>query len=181
MNLKKSRFTEHIISLNSLSFRRWVFEPGMEFRSEAKWWGDRGDRGQPHNGLDILFYETPGGELKTIDENTKIPVIYPGRIVKRDKDFLGYTLFATHEIFDGDRRLCTLYGHVLQTPDIVEDADVDEGGIIATLPPGRRSKAPSHLHISVVLIPADMPVKELSWKKLDESEGLSFIDPQGII
>ena len=181
LTLKKSSFTENMVHLNSLSLRRWVFEPGMEFLSDSKWWGDRGHRGKRHNGLDLLFYETSGGELKTIGEDTKIPIIYPGRIVKRVEDFLGYTLFAAHDIFDGDCRLFTLYGHVLQGPDIAGGKYMDEGTPIATLPRAKSGRVPSHLHISAVLMPKDMPVENLSWKILDELTTASFVDPQEII
>ncbi len=179
--LKKSRFTENMVRLNSLSLRRWVFEPGMEFLSDWKWWGDMGHRGKRHNGLDIFYYETAAGGLKTIGENAKIPIIYPGRIVKSIEDFLGYTLFAAHDIFDGDRRLFTLYGHILEVPDIAVGEYIDEGTIIATLPPAKSGRVPSHLHISAVLISADMAVESLSWKMLDELTCASFIDPKEII
>ncbi len=181
LTLKKSRFTENMVRLNSLSLRRWVFEAGMEFLSDLKWWGDKGHRGRQHNGLDMLYYETAGSELKTIGENTRIPIIYPGMIIKRVNDFLGYTLFAAHEIFDGDCRLFTLYGHVIAVPDIDEGEYMDEGMIIATLPPSKSGKVPSHLHISAVFIPKDMPVENLSWKMLDELTSASFVDPQEII
>lgn len=181
MKLKKSRFTENLVRLNSLSFRRWVFEPGMEFLSESKWWGDRGHRGQRHNGLDLLFYETDKGELRTLEEDTKIPIIYEGRIVKSVEDFLGYTLFAAHEIYDGDFQLFTLYGHVLQFPDIAGGEPLSEGTIIATLPATRGGKVPIHLHISAALTPKNLPLENLSWKRLNETEDITFFDPREII
>ncbi len=181
LTLKKSLFTENMIRLNSLSLRRWFFEPGMEFLSDAKWWGDRSHRSKRHNGLDLLFYETSGGELKTIGEDTKIPIIYPGRIVECTEDFLGYTLFAAHEIFDGDCRLFTIYGHVYQGPNIARGKYMDEGTAIATLPRTKSGRVPSHLHISVVLIPKDMLAGNLSWKTLDELTSASFLDPREII
>ena len=91
MHLSRSQFTEHLVWLNNIPFNRWVFEPGMLFLSESKWWGDKGERGHRHNGLDIYSYETADGTRKTLRRDTNIPIIYEGRIVRSIKDFIGYT------------------------------------------------------------------------------------------
>ena len=130
MHLSRSQFTEHLVRLNNLQFDRWVFEPGMLFRSESKWWGDKGERGHRHNGLDLRSYEAADGTRKTICRDTKIPIIYEGRIVMSIKDFIGHTLFAAHEIYNNESQLFTIYGHVMQTADLLFERLLAEGPVI---------------------------------------------------
>jgi hypothetical protein len=61
VELTKSHFTEHLVRVNTLSFSKWVFEPGMLFLSEMKWWGDKGRRRHRHNGLDLHSYAADDG------------------------------------------------------------------------------------------------------------------------
>ena len=180
MDLTKSRFTEYLVRLNTLRFKRWVFEPGMLFSSESKWWGDKGPRGHRHNGLDLRLYEDDTGTLKTINADTKIPIIYEGKIARSIEDFLGHTLFAAHEIYEGGSQLFTLYGHVLQGADVFIGKSLSEGAAIATLAGAKNMKVPGHLHISVALIPKKIPIETLMWKNLNEADML-FFDPRGII
>lgn len=181
MKLEKSHFTENLVRINTLRFNKWVFGPGMLFRSELKWWGDKGDRGEMHNGLDLLSYESDDGIIKTIGADTKVPIIYEGSVVRCIKDFLGYTLFAAHELYDGDSQLFTIYGHVLPASDIPIGNAVKEGSVIATLSGVSGTKVPGHLHISVALIPKDIPLETLSWKILKEAANIHFFDPINII
>ena len=180
MKLEKSHFTENLVRLNALLFNKWAFEPGMSFMSGLKWWGDKGDRGEEHNGLDLLFYETDDGRLKIIGADTKVPIIYEGRIVRCITDFLGHSLFAAHEIYDGGSRLYTIYGHVLQAPDISIGDLVKEGTAIA-YPKASGLKTPGHLHISVALIPTTIPIETFSWELLNETADVHFFDPFLII
>ncbi len=181
MNLNKSLFTEHLARLNALRFKKWIFEPGMLFSSEMKWWGEKGRRGSPHNGLDLLFYEASDGKLKTIVEGTKVPIIYDGKLVRVIGDFLGYSMFAAHEIYDKDFRLFTVYGHVLQLPHVSIGEPLREGAVIATLAGPSKKVVPSHIHISLALIPKTMSAEELTWKLLDENKAVRFFDPRRII
>jgi len=181
MDLQKSRFTEHLVWINALQFRRWVFEPGMAFFSETKWWGDRGCRDHRHIGLDIRTYETYEGTVDAITGHTNIPLMYEGRIVKSIKDFLGITLFAAHEVFEGNSQLFTIYGHVLQTADIVTDKVLSEGTKIASLAGTADSKVPPHLHLSVALIPKSIPLETVTWKILTENNDILFFDPRDLI
>jgi murein DD-endopeptidase MepM/ murein hydrolase activator NlpD len=181
MKLNKSDFTKNLIRINSLQFNKWLFEPDMLFMSEYKWWGNKGKRDKQHNGLDLLSYEAEGGKHKILDAETKIPIIYDGRIVRCIKDFLGYSLFAEHEIHEGESRLFTIYGHVQQTPDILIGDPVSEGTVIASLPIKSGVLVPGHLHISIAFISKSIPNNTLSWKMLSETENIHFLDPRLII
>ncbi|MFC2059620.1 hypothetical protein ACFLTZ_00815 [Chloroflexota bacterium] len=48
-----------------------------------------GKRARPHEGLDLCVYRTEKGDIRYLDEKTKVPVILKGRIVKVVDDFLG--------------------------------------------------------------------------------------------
>ena len=180
MNLTKSHFTEHLVRLNALSFSKWVFEPGMLFLSDEKWWGDKGYRKHQHNGLDLHSYATADGTVKALNENTKIPVIFDGIIVKSIKDFLGYTLFAAHEIYDRGSQLFTIYGHV-QPSDCAEDKFFSEGSVFAVLGGRQSTSVPIHIHLSVAFIPKTIRIESLTWKTLDEDDRILFIDPRDVI
>jgi hypothetical protein len=181
IDLKQSRFTEHLMRLNALGFNQWIFERGMLFRSETKWWGDRGDRGSLHNGLDLRLYEGDDGTIKTLGVDTKVPIIYEGKIVAVVKDFLGYSLFAAHEIYDKDRRLFSIYGHVAQMTDISIGTLLREGAQIATIAGESPGKVPCHLHLSLAMIPHGTPPKSLTWEVLEKDETVVLLDPMNII
>ena len=181
MKLDKSRFTENLIRLNSLRFRKWIFEPGMLFSSEEKWWGDKGRRVRRHNGLDMRLYETDEGKHKAIGRGTIIPIIYTGRVTGIIRDVIGFTLFAAHGIYDGDFQLYTIYGHVIQTADVSIGAFVREGAGIATPAGASKRQAPCHLHISVTLVPKAIPPEDLTWQALDKNPDVRFLDPIEII
>ncbi len=181
MHLNQSRFTEHLIRLNALKFNRWIFEPGMLFSSETKWWGDKKARGRRHNGLDLRSYKAADGTLRTLEEGTKIPIIFDGRIVGVIRDFIGYSVFAAHEIYDGDSVLFTIYGHVVQAQHVRIGETFRAGTEIAALAGSSTGKAPCHLHISVAMVPGDMSPGILDWKILEEDKAVRFFDPLDII
>ena len=157
------------------------FEPGMLFLSGSKWWGDRGSRSHRHNGLDLRSYEDHGGELETISEGTKIPLIYEGRIVRIIEDILGHTIFAAHEIFDEGSQLLTIYGHVRPAADDLIGRFLSEGEVVANLAGTKNMKVPAHLHLSLAFIPKTISPASLTWQTLDASENIIFLDPRDII
>jgi len=134
-----------------------------------------------HNGLDLYSYEAADGAHKTICRDTKVPILYEGRIVRSIKDFIGSTLFAAHEIYDNESQLFTIYGHVIQTEDIPSEKLLAEGTVIATLAGTENMKVPHHLHLSVALIPKAMVLESLTWQALDEADNIIFFDPLDII
>jgi hypothetical protein len=181
MPLNKSRFTEYLVRLNTLRFKKWLFEPGMLFSSESKWWGDKGCRGYRHNGLDLRAYENQEGVHETISEGTKIPLIYEGRIVRIIEDFLGYTIFAAHEIFDKGSQLYTIYGHVQPSADVLIDRFTSEGKVVANLAGPKNMKVPAHLHLSIAFIPETIGVETITWQTIDKFENIIFLDPWDVI
>ncbi len=181
VNLTKSHFTEHFVRLNTLSFGKWVFEPGMLFLSNNKWWGDRGFRTHRHNGLDLQRYAADDGTVRALNEGTKVPIIFDGTVVRSIKDFLGYTFFAAHEIYDRGSQLFTIYGHLQPAEYFCEGKFIREGTVFATMAGTRSSVVPAHIHLSVAFIPKTIRRESLTWKTIDEDESIRFVDPGDII
>ena len=160
----------------------------MRLGDRVKWWAE-GETlrpgGQKHNGLDLRLYETASGQVAALSEGTKIPLLYPGRIVSISPDFLAQSIFVENEVNKAGRgkRLFTVYGHLLADARLEGrrlDACLDEGLVIGGLGRLKKSAAPAHLHISILYAPEDVPVKKLSWKLLDETPGVVFLDPEGM-
>ena len=56
----------------------------------------------------------------------------------------------------------SIYGHVMQTADLLFERQLAEGTVIATLAETENMKAPHHLHISAALIPKTIPIGSLT-------------------
>jgi hypothetical protein len=90
--LVKNRFAEMLVDANRIeaaTFKCWVFRPGMQFNSPHKWWGDRGPRDFPHEGVDFCLYEDRSGQMHRLDEKTRIPVMAGGVVRAVFRDYLG--------------------------------------------------------------------------------------------
>lgn len=181
MHLPRSGFTENLMKLNAIRLAKWVFEPGMLFMSENKWWADKGLRAHRHSGLDLLLYEREDGVIESLVNGTQIPALYPGTIVGYIKDFLGHSVFVSHEIREKGSQLFTIYGHVTLLEDICIGKTLKEGSVVASLEGTVNSKVPGHLHLSVVLIPDTIPLEILSWDLLEKTDNVMFFDPREII
>lgn len=181
VNLPEAHFTENLLRLNTLSFSKWVFDPGMLFLSDKKWWGDKGFRTHNHNGLDLQSYAAGDGTVGALNEGTKVPIIFDGAVVRSIKDFLGHTFFAAHEIYDRGLQLFTIYGHLQPAEYFCEGKFIREGTVFATMAGTKSSVVPAHIHLSVAFIPKTIKTEALTWKTLDEDESIRFVDPGGII
>ncbi len=186
----KTRFTENIVRLNGLDFGGWVFKDGMRFGSAGKWWGGTGVRGRRHNGLDVRYHKGRGGEKTlffTLPEGTKIPLIYPGRVVKLLPDFLAWSIFVETEEKNGTaggKRPIIAYGHLEPAAGLKKSASgppLAEGAVIGAIRKTKNSPVPAHLHISIALVPEEIAVENLSWKVLDETPGVVFLDPERVL
>jgi len=181
VNLARSRFTENFGRVNSLCFDRWIFDPGMLFLSDRKWWGDQGLRSRRHNGLDLQRYASDGDAVKDLEHDMKVPMMFDGSVVRRIKDFLGETFFAVHEIFDGDSQLFTIFGHLQPADCFHEGISLSEGDVFATVCGTGNAGVPAHIHLSAALIPREIRVESLTWKIVDNDARIRFIDPLDIV
>jgi len=171
-------------NLDSLGFKEWIFHPAMLFGSLYKWWGDLGKRQRPHEGLDLCLYRTKEGNIHYLTGETKIPVIFEGQVVKVSADFLGESVFVSHDACDSNgSRLYTIYGHIKPGNHIRPGKRLSEGNVIGVIADTRNSGAviPPHLHVSVAWIPNTVPVPELGWQTINEHARVTLLDPLSVI
>jgi murein DD-endopeptidase MepM/ murein hydrolase activator NlpD len=180
-------FQERLLLFNNidrLRFKEWIFYPGMLFGSLDKWWGDLGKRQKPHEGLDLCLYRTKEGKIHYLAEETKIPVIFEGQVVKVSADFLGESVFVGHDAYDSNgNRLYTIYGHIKPGNHIRPGERLSEGDIIGVIADTGNSGTviPRHLHVSVAWIPNTMPVPELGWQTINDPARVTLLDPLSVI
>ncbi len=165
--------------LEDAGFQEWIFFPGMLFRSPEKWWGNKGIRPAPHEGLDICLYATKDGRQMQFDKSTKIPVGYNGKIVRIIKDFLGKSLYVRHDIQDdAGRYFYSLYGHTLPSDSLRKGSIVNAGDIIGTVSDIRKKTGIlPHLHISMAWIPASRAPETLDWDTVGTSAEIILLNP----
>jgi len=171
-------------NLDSLGFKEWIFHPAMLFGSLDKWWGDLGKRQRPHEGLDLRLYRTKEGNIHYLTGGTKIPAIFKGQVVKVSADFLGESVFVSHDAYNSNgSRLYTIYGHIKPGNHIRPGERLSEGDIIGVIADTRNSGMviPLHLHVSMAWIPATMPVPELGWQMINDLAKVVLLNPLSVI
>lgn len=162
-------------------FLQWAFHPGMLFNSREKWWGDMGRRQRPHEGLDVAFFLDLLGKTVPIPGHSVVPVMFQGEVlVFGEDDFFGHTLYVKHSAMrDGDKVLCTIYGHVTPHPDLYPRKMVQTGEAIASVSNFGKPKSgvTAHLHLSVAWIAEASTRGTLTWKTINDSSEVQLIDP----
>jgi murein DD-endopeptidase MepM/ murein hydrolase activator NlpD len=166
--------------LGETGFERWAFYPEMLFGAQGKWWGDRGRRPRPHEGIDLGLYTDKAGQALRLPESSRIPVMFDGEIIKIEEDFLGESLYLGHEIDDGQgRQLFTIYGHTKPENVVRTGERFRQGEVIATLSPADRRIAgvPAHLHLSLAWVSKTQASEELNWELLHDPRVAILLDP----
>jgi len=187
MTLPGSRFCENLVKHNNLAaqgFAQWAFYPGMLFQAPAKWWGDRGLRSSPHEGIDLCLYRDMGGAMHCLDKTAEIPAIYTGQLKSIIDDYLGKTLFVAHDIYDSRGNQCyTLYGHAAPRAGIAPGDTIREGEIITAIAAAEVSKITivPHLHISVAWVPKTFPAEQLAWESMNSRHHIVFVNPLDVL
>jgi murein DD-endopeptidase MepM/ murein hydrolase activator NlpD len=187
VRLAKTRFTEMFFQTNHLDladFHRWAFLPGMRFGSMAKWWGDFGPRDFPHEGVDLCLYEDRRGEVRRLDETTRIPVMGDGVVRAIFKDYLGQAVIIEHEDTQGGGGKClSVYAHTRPRNGLRPGQAVRQGDVIATIADTRRSKARifPHLHLSLSKPASDLIYENFVWNIMRDPGRITLVDPMGVI
>jgi hypothetical protein len=182
-----SKFMEFMVERNRPrmdGFIHWVFLPGMRFQAAEKWWGDRGRRAAPHEGLDLYSFEDATGRLKNVDRHTQIPAAFAGHLVKIHRDFLGKSIYMRHGMFAADGRwLLSAFGHTIPRDSLQIGHYVDAGEIIGAVSgvAAKPTDLPPHLHLTFAWVPADFSPAQLTWKNLGADPGITLIDPLPVI
>ena len=183
----KSRFTAMLLEANALDsgeFQSWAFCPGMRFGSTRKWWGDRGRRDFPHEGIDFCLYRDSAGRLRRLDETTRIPVMLDGVVRARFKDYLGQAVIVEHSaIENGEPGYLSVYAHTEPRGGIIPGARVKEGDVLATLADTSRSKARilPHLHLTLARPLPGLVYEPFVWDIMRDPARVSLLDPAGVI
>ena len=176
----KSSFSQVLVELNRLDFKRWIFKRGMEFGTQEKWWDDTGSRLTKHEGLDFRCYEDRNGKLVNLDEKTIVPVMHDGMIVKIFTDLLGYSILVEHGLQDKGKNLCSIYAHTLPVATLQTGRRVKAGEPIANIcATGEKSVRP-HLHLSVIWA-LESAIADLGWKSIHKEKRVTICKPQDFL
>jgi murein DD-endopeptidase MepM/ murein hydrolase activator NlpD len=137
ISFPKSPFTDVFVRENNLDrrgFTAWFFYPGMEFGAQGVWWGNRGIRTRPHEGIDFCFYRGASDSILHIDDRAKIPAMYDGIVARIIGDFLGKTIILKHTFPDvSTGTFLTIYGHTNPGEGLEAGQSVKADEVIATL------------------------------------------------
>jgi len=183
----KSRFMSFLLENNRPQmdgFKNWVFHPGMLFNAWETWWGAEKQRAAPHEGIDLCSFEDTNGLIKKINHQTRIPATFAGAIVKIQQDFLGKSIYLSHEIFAADgSRLYTIYGHTAPLCYLAPGGRVAEGEILGVVSAGsgKKSTVPAHLHISFAWVPGSLAPNHLNWENLGLDRQITLINPRSVL
>lgn len=185
--LNKSRFTEMLIEENAPDLRdfdRWIFCEGMLFSSPDKWWGDRGRRDFPHEGIDLCLYRDIAGRIRRMDHKIRIPVMYAGTVKAMFKDYLGKAVIIEHLLpAEGNGRFISFYAHTYPDTAIGVGTVVKEGDIMGSLADTSHSKARimPHLHFTLGLPTKSFSYDGLVWNTIRKPEMMTLLDPLPVI
>jgi len=158
--------------------KRLYLYPGMEFRSEIKWWPDKGMRVTPHEGVDICYYIDSTGKECRVTPELRVPVMASGRVRAICKDYLGETVFLDHQ-YEQPSRFLSIYAHITPLPDLKTGDKVSAGDIIGTVADtaGKKNRIPAHLHISLMIVAREVPAEKFDWHMISYPEDAKLIDP----
>ena len=179
----RTRFTRHLIQANSLDrggfaghFVAWLLCPGMSYGAPVKWWGDWGVRDQPHVGLDLCLYQDGQGNVRRLDEETRVPAMYDGVVVHICDDFLGRSIVMEHGLPEGGA-FYSVYGHTVPRPGLRVGQAVRAGEVVARLSDATRSRTGvlPHLHITLGWAPCAVAPDRLDWETIAGT--LTLLDP----
>lgn len=181
----KSKFFDYLLACNETAlsgFKSWLFQPGMAFNSGETWWGEKRPRPTPHEGIDLCCFKDGVGQFRQVGPDLQIPATFAGQILKLGRDFLGKSIYLGHEIQAADgRQLCTAYGHTRPLVSLRVGQPVAAGEIIAALAAGKKTRVPSHLHLTLAWIPVAIDPDRLDWQNLGRDPAITLIDPLSIL
>jgi len=167
-------------NLNPANFESWLFCQGMLFGSPDKWWGDRGLRDFPHEGIDFCLYSDPSGQIRRLNEQTRIPVMHDGVVQAMFTDYLGQAIVIEHEYgLHQSGKFLTVYAHTNPQDGIRPGVILNEGDIIATIADTKHSKAKilPHLHLSFGLPSPALRYDPFVWDIMRDAGRITLLDP----
>jgi murein DD-endopeptidase MepM/ murein hydrolase activator NlpD len=179
----KAPFTEAFVRLNNLGgekFTAWVFHPDMLFGAKRNWWGSKGQRSKPHEGIDLCLYRDGYEKIIPLDERIRVPAMVDGIVVKMMPDFLGQSIILEHRLPHIRQNIClTIYGHTVPAQGLTIGQPVKQGQEIATIAPQKKPNlsVPPHLHITMAWSSTTPTYDTLDWTTICDPERLQLLDP----
>ncbi len=159
---------------------RWLFHCGMLFGSPLKWWDDFGTRSTEHEGIDILFYETPSKTKGCLKAGSTIPAMDGGKVLNICDDLVSQTITIENVLFETDDfRIIRVYSHLIIEDGIEIGDRIKPNEIIGRIASTDHKKTdlPPHLHFSCIEIPGDHPPDELNWDLFCHTNKVNLINP----
>lgn len=170
---------------NGLDRASFVVDEAMFFGATQSWWGRRGPRVRPHEGLDICRFYDAHGERMTLAPGVKIPVTFDGEIqAMMADDFMGRSICVYHTI--SGVSFFSVYAHVEPVPTFGVGDYVGQGEIIATLSDPKRFGLGicPHLHLSLMQVDPKSSAahpQNWRWETLWETQGLGLFNPETLL
>ena len=183
VNLNKTGFTDMLMAANDLDpldFQSWAVCPGMLFQSPRKWWGDRGRRDFPHEGIDLCLYANRSGRILRLDHTTRIPAMHAGVVRAIFTDYLGKAVIIEHEsAVNGSGKLVSAYAHTIPREGLRPGAVVAAGDVIATIADtsGSKAKIAPHLHYTIGTPSPDLAYENFVWNHMRNPDMIALLDP----
>ena len=186
-SVKHTNFTQMLIDANGLTGQQlhtWVFQPGMLFRSPDKWWGDRGRRDFPHEGLDFALYCDAAGKMRSLEPGTRVPVLFAGVVRSVFTDYLGRAIVVEHtEVEQEGIRRVSIYAHTVPSTGIRPGTILEKGDVIAAIADTSRSKADirPHLHYTLGQVSGAVDFEHFVWNIMRDPHRIHLLDPLTVI
>lgn len=165
-------------------FKHWLFYEAMLFDASHTWWQYSGMRDRPHEGVDLSLYRDGPGRCRRLNHGTRIPVILDGMVVKIFRDFLGQSLYMSHELGDGKgRRLYSFYGHIKSLPGVGPGRRMKEGEVVGMIADPKMDKKTihPHLHLSIAWVPDTFSSDRLDWETMVTEKEIVLLDPLKVL
>lgn len=162
-----------LLEANGLSYcdgPPWVFKGGMSFTDSAVWWpSDWLARPVPHEGLDLVHFQTDRG-LQMVEAGFMVVAPVSGVVVEICHDYLAKTVWLSA---DHDSGKLVVLCHI--KPKVVVGQRLCCGDPVGVVdyPP---CTVPLHLHLSV-LTGDWQSIETLSWDTVHRQSHARFTDP----
>ena len=184
--LPPSGFEEALLALNGLAvggFGGWLLVAGMGLGEPEAWWRPGRRRGAVHEGLDLCWYLGAAGERRALAVGARVPAPWGGEVVAVRGDFIGASVFLAHGRPEAGRRLHSVCGHLEPAAGIAPGTHVAAGEVLGALadPAARGRSLPAHLHLTLALIPGELPPERLGWELLGDRREVLLLDPATLL
>ncbi len=156
----------------------WVFYPGMLQDSPDKWWADFGRRHAMHEGIDICFFRI-NSRISALPPGTLVPAMFDGTLINVADDLLGQSMVISYNSGAKEKNLFMVYSHLAVDGGLTPGTRISRDQIIARTfdTQIKKSKLLSHIHLSCMIVPGDVPRNALNWSLFPDRKQVEYINP----